>query len=63
MPGGEDERGSGLAVDGGEQCSVAIESNNVETDERGDLYVVDRGNAGMHIPELTGEARRIAGQP
>jgi hypothetical protein len=50
-------------VDGQEQCSVAIESNNVETDERGYIYVADRANTGMHILELTGDARRIAGQP
>jgi hypothetical protein len=40
---------------------VAIQSNNVETDDRGYIYVVDRSNTGMHILELTGEARAIAG--
>jgi hypothetical protein len=33
----------------------------VETDERGYVYVVDRANTGMHILELTGEGRAIAG--
>jgi hypothetical protein len=32
----------------------------VETDDRGYVYVVDRANTGMHILELTGEARAIA---
>jgi hypothetical protein len=48
-------------VDGKEQCKVAIQSNNVETDDRGYVYVVDRANTGMHILEVTGEARAIAG--
>ena len=33
----------------------------METDDRGYIYVVDRANTGMHIVELTGEARAIAG--
>jgi hypothetical protein len=51
-----------IKVDGKDQCKVAIQSNNVETDDRGYVYVVDRANTGMHILELSGEARRIAGQ-
>jgi hypothetical protein len=31
----------------------------VETDDRGYIYVVDRANTGMHILELTGDARRL----
>jgi hypothetical protein len=50
-------------LEGQEHCSVSIESNNVETDERGYIYVADRANTGLHILELTGEARRIAGLP
>jgi hypothetical protein len=49
-------------VDGQDRCKVAIQSNNVETDDRGYIYVVDRANTGLHILELTGEARAIAGQ-
>jgi hypothetical protein len=45
---------------GGERCKVAIQSNNVEVDDRGYIYVADRANTGMHILELTGDARRIA---
>src|SRR5436190_689154 len=50
-----------IKVDGKDQCKIAIQSNNVETDERGYIYVVDRANTGLHILELTGEARSIAG--
>ncbi|MEI6550132.1 MAG: hypothetical protein WCO34_07115 [Betaproteobacteria bacterium] len=38
----------------------AIQTNNVEVDERGYIYIVDRANSGMHILELTGSARKIA---
>jgi hypothetical protein len=52
-----------VKVDGQQRCKVAIQSNNVETDDRGYIYVVDRANTGMHILELTGEARKAAGLP
>eukprot|EP01037_Dinobryon_pediforme_P008850 gene8850-8941_t len=52
-----------VTVNGKDQCKVAIQSNNVETDDRGYIYVVDRANTGMHIVELTGPARAVAGQP
>ncbi|WP_299787997.1 hypothetical protein [Ramlibacter sp.] len=38
----------------------AIQTNNVEVDERGYVYIVDRANTGLHILELTGPARAIA---
>lgn len=38
-------------------------TNNVEVDERGYIYIVDRGGLGLHILELTGEARGIANRP
>ncbi len=50
-----------IKVDGKDRCKVAIQSNNVETDDRGYIYVVDRANTGMHILELTGDARGVAG--
>src|SRR5262249_32147079 len=50
-----------IKVDGVDRCKTAIQSNNVETDDRGYIYVVDRANTGMHILELSGEARAIAG--
>lgn len=52
-----------IPVDGGERCKVAIQTNNVETDDRGYVYIVDRANTGMHILELTGAARAAAGLP
>ena len=44
-----------------DRCKTAIQTNNVETDERGFIYIVDRANTGMHILELTGEPKTIAG--
>jgi hypothetical protein len=52
-----------VKIDGQDRCKIAIQTNNVETDERGYIYIVDRANTGLHILELTGEARAIAGQP
>jgi hypothetical protein len=50
-----------IKVEGQERCKTAIQSNNVEVDDRGYIYVVDRANTGMHVLELTGDARAIAG--
>ena len=47
----------------GERCKIAIQTNNVEVDDRGYIYIVDRANTGMHILELTGPARQIASPP
>ena len=49
--------------DGKERCKTAIQTNNVEVDDRGYIYIVDRANTGLHILELTGAARRIANFP
>jgi hypothetical protein len=49
-----------VKVDGKESCKIAIQTNNVETDDRGYIYIVDRANTGMHILELTGDARKAA---
>jgi len=43
------------------RCKTAIQTNNVETDARGYIYIVDRANTGMHILELSGGARTVAG--
>jgi hypothetical protein len=43
-----------------ERCKVAIQTNNVEVDDRGYIYIVDRANTGMHILELSGSARKVA---
>jgi hypothetical protein len=50
-----------VKIDGKDRCKVAIQTNNVETDERGYVYIVDRANTGLHILELTGPARAVAG--
>jgi hypothetical protein len=50
-----------IKVDGQDRCKVAIQTNNVETDDRGYIYVVDRANTGMHIVELTEEGKKAAG--
>ena len=49
-----------VRTDGVERCNGVIQTNNVEVDERGYIYIVDRANTGMHILELTGPARTIA---
>ena len=46
-----------------EKCKIAIQTNNVEVDDRGYIYIVDRANTGMHILQLTGDARRVANLP
>jgi len=38
----------------------AVTTNNVEVDDRGIIYIVDRHGLGMHILRLTGEAVRVA---
>jgi len=52
-----------IKVAGVDRCRVAIQTNNVEVDDRGYVYVVDRANTGLHVLELTGEARRVANFP
>ncbi len=46
-------------VDGVETCRVAIQTNNVEVDDRGLIYLADRADTGLHIVELTGPAAAI----
>ena len=43
-----------------ERCKVAIQTNNVDVDDRGYIYIVDRANTGLHILQLAGEARKVA---
>ena len=45
------------------RCRVAIQTNNVEVDDRGFIYIVDRANTGLHVLELTGAARAITNLP
>jgi hypothetical protein len=41
-----------VKTDSGERCKVAIQTNNLEVDDRGYIYIVDRANTGMHILEM-----------
>ena len=50
-------------VDGVERCDTAIQTNNVNIDDRGYIYAVDRSHTGLHIVELTGEAGELVGLP
>jgi hypothetical protein len=52
-----------IKLAGRARCKTAIQTNNVETDARGYIYAVDRANTGLHILELTGSARAVAGLP
>jgi hypothetical protein len=52
-----------VKVDGVDRCKIAIQTNNVEVDDRGYIYAVDRANSGLHILSLTGEARAVADFP
>ena len=53
-----DQRCVGTGAD--QRCKTAIQTNNVEVDDRGFIYIVDRANTGMHILQLTGTARQVA---
>jgi hypothetical protein len=48
---------------GDKRCKTAVQTNNVEVDDRGYIYAVDRANTGLHILQLTGDARSIAKFP
>ena len=37
-----------------------IQTNNVEVDDRGYVYAADRTGTGLHILELSGDARKVA---
>jgi hypothetical protein len=55
----ETPAGQARAPSGEAAARRAIQTNNVEVDERGYIYIVDRANTGLHILELTGPARAI----
>ena len=56
-----DKRCVGTGAD--QKCKIAIQTNNVEVDDRGYIYITDRANTGLHVLELSGEARSIANLP
>jgi len=37
---------------GAERCKIAIQTNNLDVDDRGYIYAVDRANTGLHILEF-----------
>ncbi len=53
-----DKRCVGQGAD--QHCKVAVQTNNVEVDDRGYIYSADRADTGLHIVELTGTARQVA---
>lgn len=46
-------------IEGVRSCKRAIQTNNVATDDRGFVYIVDRANTGLHVLELSGDAQKI----
>jgi hypothetical protein len=40
-------------------CTQVIQTNNVATDDRGFIYIVDRANTGLHVLRLTGAALQV----
>jgi hypothetical protein len=48
-----------IEIEGVEHCDTAIQTNNVNIDDRGYIYALDRASTGLHILELTGEAADI----
>jgi hypothetical protein len=56
-----DKRCVGTGAD--QKCKVAIQTNNVDVDDRGYIYAADRANTGLSILELSGTARQIANLP
>lgn len=40
-----------VKIAGRDRCKAAIQTNNVEVDERGLVYLADRANTGLHIVE------------
>jgi hypothetical protein len=43
-------------------CQNVIETNNVEVDDRGLIYIADRAGTGLHILRLTGRAKEATVQ-
>lgn len=43
-----------------QNCKAVIQTNNVEVDDRGYVYIVDRAGTGLQILQLTGSARESA---
>lgn len=50
-----------IRINGAERCKTAIQTNLVEADDRGLIYLSDRANTGMHIVRLSGAAKALVG--
>jgi hypothetical protein len=48
-----------VTVNGSKTCKTAVSTNNVEVDDRGLIYAVDRSGTGLHILRLTGAASEV----
>ncbi|HKE92296.1 MAG TPA: hypothetical protein VKB45_18325 [Gemmatimonadales bacterium] len=42
-------------------CRRVIQTNNVATDDRGCVYIVDRADTGLHVLALEGDTKKIVG--
>jgi len=40
-------------------CRRVVQTNNVATDDRGYIYIVDRADTGLHVLRFEGEAEAI----
>jgi hypothetical protein len=40
-------------------CVRVVQTNNVATDDRGYIYIVDRANTGLHILQIVGDTKMI----
>jgi hypothetical protein len=46
-----------------QHCETVIQTNNVEVDDRGYIYIVDRAGTGLHILKLSGAAAEVVAGP
>lgn len=42
------------------KCKISVDTNNLEVDDRGYVYIVDFAGTGLHILQLSGPARQLA---
>jgi hypothetical protein len=56
-----EKRCTGTAPD--QHCETVIQTNNVEVDDRGYIYIVDRAGTGLHILQLSGAAAEVVAGP
>jgi hypothetical protein len=40
-------------------CRPVVQTNNVASDDRGYIYIVDRADTGLHVLQLEGDAKKI----